>query len=835
MKIGVIAPSPLPVVRGGAEVAVEGIHAAINDLTPHQAEIVKLPVDERSLPGVVAGYRAFAELSVDQFDRVITMKYPAWMVNHPRHTLLMFHPLRGLYDTYHLFGLPTFRHPDTREVGDLRALMARWTQREALPEFFDLFDAAIAEITPEHQDLAFPGPFAREVVRWFDAIALGPSQIERHLALSWTVAGRPDYFPPGVTPGVVYLPGQLKPHLRDDEPRRHFFTASRLDGPKRLHLLIDAMAHVPGDTRLRIAGTGPEAETLRQRAAHDPRIELLGFVSDDELVAHYRSALAVPFVPEEEDLGLVTLEAFSQGAPVVTCTDSGGPTELVADSISGLVTDAHPESIGRALARLAANPIWAGELGKAGQRRAARVTWASAIDGLLGHDSIARDAVAEAAPAILPAVARRPPDGQIPAGGAGRRRRRPKVVVTATFAIDNPRHGGQLRCRHLYGALAENFDVEVVALVDRGGHPQRMEIAPGLRQVTVPRSLAHAEAGEDLSRQANMPVTDIVAGTHVWSTPAYLDALASAARDAHVLILAEPYLLPAVDQTELSLPLVYDAFNVEAELKAHALPDNAIGRSLLAEVEAIEGRAVTESAAITACSAPDAAALAKRYGRSLASFTVIPNGTDIPSTMPSREQRRALGARWRDRYRVAGPGGVQPHHLAVFFGSWHPPNLDAVGLLAEAAATLPHVIFLSVGSHGDAFRTKILPRNLIFPGVVTDRVKSTLLASADLGVNPMRTGSGTNLKLIEYLAAGLPVVSTAFGARGVPVVDGEHLLLVPPERFSEGIAAALADPHGAAVRAEAGRALAVSSYGWDALGNRLAGVVADLVSSGSLR
>ena len=114
MKIGVIAPSPLPVVRGGAEVAVEGVHAAINNLTPHQAEIVKLPVDERSLPGVVAGYRAFAELNVDQFDRVITMKYPAWMVSHPRHTLLMFHPLRGLYDTYHLFGLPTFRHPDTR-------------------------------------------------------------------------------------------------------------------------------------------------------------------------------------------------------------------------------------------------------------------------------------------------------------------------------------------------------------------------------------------------------------------------------------------------------------------------------------------------------------------------------------------------------------------------------------------------------------------------------------------------------------------------------------------------------------------------------------------------
>ena len=39
-------------------------------------------------------------------------------------------------------------------------------------------------------------------------------------------------------------------------------------------------------------------------------------------------------------------------------------------------------------------------------------------------------------------------------------------------------------------------------------------------------------------------------------------------------------------------------------------------------------------------------------------------------------------------------------------------------------------------------------------------------AAADIGVNPVRTGSGSNLKIAEYLAAGLPVVTTPVGMRG---------------------------------------------------------------------
>ena len=103
-------------------------------------------------------------------------------------------------------------------------------------------------------------------------------------------------------------------------------------------------------------------------------------------------------------------------------------------------------------------------------------------------------------------------------------------------------------------------------------------------------------------------------------------------------------------------------------------------------------------------------------------------------------------------------------------------------------------------------------------------MKRTLLAAADVALNPVLHGSGTNLKVIEYLAAGVPVVSTAFGIRGLDVGHGRHLLVGEPHEMVAAVETVLADPAAAEERARAGRALAVERYDWAALGSRLAHV-----------
>ena len=68
-------------------------------------------------------------------------------------------------------------------------------------------------------------------------------------------------------------------------------------------------------------------------------MQFVGRLSDQEMIDHLARCRAVVFPPFNEDYGFVTVEAFMCGKPVITCTDSGGPSELVRDGENGYVTD----------------------------------------------------------------------------------------------------------------------------------------------------------------------------------------------------------------------------------------------------------------------------------------------------------------------------------------------------------------------------------------------------------------------------------------------------------------------------------------------------------------
>lgn len=81
-----------------------------------------------------------------------------------------------------------------------------------------------------------------------------------------------------------------------------------------------------------------------------------------------------------------------------------------------------------------------------------------------------------------------------------------------------------------------------------------------------------------------------------------------------------------------------------------------------------------------------------------------------------------------------------------------------------------------------------------------------VLAGADVFINPVLAGAGVNIKMVEAMAASLPVVSTAVGARGLPWRDGEHLLIADQEQaFAAAVSGLLVDPAGRDRLARAGR------------------------------
>ena len=89
-------------------------------------------------------------------------------------------------------------------------------------------------------------------------------------------------------------------------------------------------------------------------------------------------------------------------------------------------------------------------------------------------------------------------------------------------------------------------------------------------------------------------------------------------------------------------------------------------------------------------------------------------------------------------------------------------------------------------------------------------------------VVPLRTGGGTRLKILEAMAAGVPVVSTPLGAEGLALSPGTEVLIAGrDEDWLEHLTSLAANPELWRSLAAAGRALAETRYDWRISGETL--------------
>jgi glycosyltransferase involved in cell wall biosynthesis len=157
----------------------------------------------------------------------------------------------------------------------------------------------------------------------------------------------------------------------------------------------------------------------------------------------------------------------------------------------------------------------------------------------------------------------------------------------------------------------------------------------------------------------------------------------------------------------------------------------------------------------------------------------------------------------------------------VFSGNleYH-PNVDAVRYFRTAiwTALRKHhsgLVWRLVGKNPHAITRFIAGDSRIqLIGPVTDAV--TELGRSRIAVVPLRTGSGTRLKILEAWAAGLPIVSTSIGAEGLPAFHEKNLLLADtPSDFVSAVTRLLTCPDLARDLALAGRLLMEKEFTWE--------------------
>ena len=214
-------------------------------------------------------------------------------------------------------------------------------------------------------------------------------EAERRYTISGVVTDRLTRYC-GVDSSPLYHPPPLADRLHPGPFGDYVIGISRLEANKRPAMVIEGVLAAASGTRGIQVGTGSLAVELMTRVnvlGGGSRIELAGFVEDDELVELIAGSLAVIYAPYDEDYGYVTLQAFLAGKPVITTADSGGVLEWVEDGVTGLVTDGSPAAIGAAIDKLAADHDLARRLGEAGRQRAAALGWPAVVATLLGEPS----------------------------------------------------------------------------------------------------------------------------------------------------------------------------------------------------------------------------------------------------------------------------------------------------------------------------------------------------------------------------------------------------------------------------------------------------------------
>ena len=319
MKL-LVANNADPFARGGAELLADRLVLELQK-AGHEAELLRLPLGntpEQILGGIVAA----SLLDVVNVDRIIGLKFPAYLIPHPDVVIWLVHQFRQAYDP--------------APVG--------WPRD---PELDPIVDA----------------------VRTADRNAF--SAATRLYAISPMVANRLKKSN-GLRAEVLMTPPHAEQSFRTNPAEDFIVALGRLSAGKRQQLAIQAMRHARRGLRLVVAGAPESPAVLREiereiaESGVGDRVELIPrFITEEEKLDLLGRCLGSVYLPIDEDsYGYVVYEAAMSSKPTITATDSGGTLTLVEHGRTGLVSAPDPEAIAAAFDELSLDRGRAREMGE---------------------------------------------------------------------------------------------------------------------------------------------------------------------------------------------------------------------------------------------------------------------------------------------------------------------------------------------------------------------------------------------------------------------------------------------------------------------------------------
>lgn len=391
-----------------------------------------------------------------------------------------------------------------------------------------------------------------------------------------------------------------------------------------------------------------------------------------------------------------------------------------------------------------------------------------------------------------------------------------KILVVNDFPIFPIVHGGKVRIFNIYKNISSKFQVTYLCLGDNQ-KIQDKRISDNFHEISVPKTVFYKIIILIANMLIHSSVDDFIALFFASSNLQLKKIIKKEIAKCDIVIFCHPYMYPAVAPYLQKKIVIYEALNVEYALKKDILPNRPLKNLMLQRLKEQSQNLLQRCNLCIAMSEDDKKTFSQFYDVAPSKICVAPNGVDIDFY---NEVYRIRTSR-RDPF--------IPVPLILFLGSGHPPNVEAAfQIVQNIAPKLPNMYFLIAGSVCWMIRNEKRGKNVGLAYLITDEEKRELFRVADIALNPMMSGSGTNLKMLDYMAAGLPVISTTVGARGINIQNRIQAIICDIEAFPDEISHLVENPVVSDALSLNGRNLTKDQYDWKKIAGSMITSIEDI-------
>jgi glycosyltransferase involved in cell wall biosynthesis len=284
--------------------------------------------------------------------------------------------------------------------------------------------------------------------------------------------------------------------------------------------------------------------------------------------------------------------------------------------------------------------------------------------------------------------------------------------------------------------------------------------------------------------------------THPWLYPSLRNHVSKFEPD--VIFVEMPFLMPVALAARYGreIPIILTEHNIQYKVtKRLSIPGTG-------PLRLFESFVANKSNVVATVSDTDKKILSNI---SSTNIVVAPNGVDIDQYHPSKSKLNL-----KEKYDLESP-------IFVYHGNLgNAQNSEAIDVLIDQVfpalkEEFPDAHLLLIGAN---------PPEIEESGVVCTGIVDNLpahIALADVATIPLLSGSGTKLKILEYMASGVPVVTTSIGAEGLPLDDGKNAAIENDwENFIQRVSDIIRDKNKSLSMSREARKMAETEFSWKA-------------------